>query len=331
MASVEDFIDNDGVLRSLLSKTIDDTVYALYPKTNADVVKYKESTVEMVLESMNNILTNIRSNLVEVTSNLNELSGSTYNKTYISSVLDQLNETIDNNSANIINIKEIINSMSYYTQDEITQKFMSLTQDINKSINYTNTIVQELSKFSNLNFITKQDLIYKLEANKQEIIELQSSLEDLINSNFRQIALDLDERILKDMNNFYKFEDINTEFDSVYGNIDSIENDMSILRGDMTSMNGKTENNVNNHIDQAKNNMINNTNNKISQLQNVIDINNTNQNSKIDQNQIQLLSSLGKVSSNVNFKLEQIIMQLTSIGASNPVLPAYESADLEVY
>ena len=58
---------------------------------------------------------------------------------------------------------------------------------------------------------------------------------------------------------------------------------------------------------------------------------NTNQNSKIDQNQIQLLSSLGEVSSNVNFKLEQIIMQLISIGASNPVLPAYESADLEVY
>ena len=330
MATVEDKLDKDGILRSILSKDINGTAYALYPRTHADSVLIDDTTVELKIKTISSILSNIQSITTKVNEDLSSLVNSTYDKEYITSTLDTINETINSNGANIIRLQQIISNMSYYTKDEVDQEIKNIAMDVNKYIKVVDDTINQLSTYINTNFDNTDVIGSKLRNINQILIEFKELLNTEFNDYCNQLQVDVLSDIDDKMSTYYTISEVDSKVNKINDDINTLEDKFRVTKGGLIVMNGTSENNVNDHVDLVKKDIINNTNNNLELLTNSLSNQFTNSTKTITSQNETLIGSLGELNSSVNSSLNAIKDMLTSLGASSSIT-TYESADEEAY
>jgi len=330
MATLEDKIDKDGILRSVLSKDINGTAYALYPRTHADSVLIDDTTIELKIKTISSIINNIQSITAKVNSDLSSLINSTYDKEYITTSLDNINETINANGANIIALQQALSSMSYYTQDEVDQEINNIATDVNKYIKSIDNTINQLSTYINSNFDNTDVIGSKLRNINQSLIEYKELLNYEYNNYCNQFQVDILSDVNDKMATYYTIREVDNKVDKIDNDINTLEDKFRVTKGDLIAMNGTSENNVNNHVDLVKKDIIDNTNNNLELLSNNLSNKFINSATTITKQNETLIGSLGEMNSSVNSELNVIKDMLTSLGASSSIT-TYESADEEAY
>ena len=330
MATIEDKIDKDGILRSILSKDINGTAYPLYPRTHADSVLIDDTTVELKIKTIVSIISNIQSITAKVNSDLSSLINSTYDKEYITTSLDNINKIINANGANIIALQQALSSMSYYTQDEVNQEINNIATDVNKYIKTIDDTINRLSTYINSNFDNTDVIGSKLRNINQSLIEYKELLNTEFNNYCNQFQIDILSDIDDKMSSYYTIYEVDNKLNKIDNNINTLEDKFRVTKGDLITMNGTSENNVNNHVDLVKKDIIDNTNNNLELLSNNLSNKFINSANTITKQNETLIGSLGEMNSSVNSELNIIKDMLTSLGASSSIA-TYESADEEVY
>ena len=330
MATVEDKIDKDGILRSLLSTNINGTVYALYPRTSADSVLIDDTNVDLKIKALSSLLNNIQTITSKVNSDLSSLANSTYDKDYITNTIYEINETLNSNSADIIRLQQIISSMSYYTQDEVDQEINNITMDVAKYINTIDNTINQLSTYINTNFDNTDVISSRLRNINQELIEYRELLNTDFNNYCNQLQIDVLSSVDNKMSSYYTINEVDNKVEKINNDINTLEDKFRVTKGDLIVMNGTSENNVNNHVDLVKKDIIDNTNNNLELLTNELSNKFSNSSNTIVKQNETLIGSLSQMNSSVNSALNSIKNMLSSLGASSTIT-IYESADEEAY
>ena len=313
MANVADFISNDGVLRSLLAKTVNNTPTAIYPKTHSDIVIYKETSVEDALNNLSIWANNISNLLSSTIQTINTLDLSTYSKTYIDALQAEINNSIVAIQKSITSIRSDIEDMSFYTKDQYDQGMYDISAEVNRLSNQVTVFIDNLSSYISSNYDdvaseeVKLSLVYKALNETREAIysdnantlnQLRASLRDLINTKFE---------------NYYNKEQtdaIHTE----YENSHTVE--MNLLRGDVYTMNQKAASDVNQYTQVMKQEILNTQSDMLNEYGTNI-LNTLNNNHNMD--------------SILNKELKNSIDSLYTMIESKFPSGEYESADEEEF
>lgn len=330
MASVTDFLDSNGILRSLLTKTLNDKVYPLYPQTHSDVVYYNETTVKLTLDRMIEVLTNIQNIVNSTTKAMSELEASTFTRSYVIEAIDKINNSIADNTNAVITLRQDLDNLDYYTQPEVDQKIKTIVSDTRKSIELLNTTISELSVYVNSSFETSYNTETRISDIKKIIDENKQALYDYIKSWYSQTTVDLDEMVDNALSNYYNRESIDNKISNINTNIDNINTNFNILRGDNVAMNTKAESHISDQISVMKDNLMTHNDNKLfmatDDIKSIIS-------ESIDQSHQQYnntLGTIGEVNSSINSKLDSIMSYLDGIGMHQTTI-TYDSADEKVY
>jgi len=332
MATIQDVIGADGILRTVLSKNINDKVYALYPRTDSSVVMHDDTTVQFKLNTISSVVYNVQNLINSLYKDMESLTNTVYDKDYITGKFEEITNTLNKSKSDIIILQQDLSGLNYYTQDEVNQKVMSVRQDVNMSISRVNTMLTELSAYINTSFDSSMDVSTKIEALLQDLHIVEDDLAEEVQLSFKQVQVDLDSQINDRMSEYYKMTDVDSTVQRIDEDIKNANIEISTLRGDTVAMNTRSENNLRTHVDSAENSIISNTNEQInlmsSSIHNKIQAENDARSAEHDD----VLSTIGALSTNLSVRFAEIQNMLTSIGAqSESSAIEYESADEEEF
>lgn len=314
MANAADFIGADGVLRSLLAKTLNNTPTAIFPTTHSDSVIYKETSAEDALNKLTEWADNISNLLSNTIQTINTLDLATYSKTYIDQLQNEINSSITLLQKSITTIKSDIADMSFYTKDQYDQGMYNISSEVERLTSQVTLFIDNISQYISSNYDdikaeeTKLSLINKALNETREAIysdnantlnQLRASMRDLINDKFLQ----------------YYTKD---ESDNILNNLNTLhDSEMSSLRGDVYTMNEKSASDVNQYTQIMKQEILSNQDSKINYLEtNILNTLNNNHN----------------MSSQLTNQLKNTISALSTLIESKlPTQSEYESADEEEF
>ena len=335
MASINDYTGSDGILRSLLSKTVNNRPVPIYPRTHAEIVLYDNTTVKAKLddlvESFGNLTALLSSSIVD----LKELKSNTYDRTYIDALALRLQTAISDINVAVINIQEFTNNLSYYTQDQINQFILNINETFSRNIANVAILLDEATANLSKNYYTTVDVDNKVFMINQDIERIRLLVDRDISNKLLQFNIDAAETIQNGFSNYYNKSEVDNTTQQLSDSIDSLENTLSVLRGDTITMNAESISNINEHTDHIKNNIIIATNNRTASLE-------ENFNSQIDNQTTQLTTLLAQVlgavnsvnsasAARINNIYSNLSAQIRSLGATGGVAITYENADEEEY
>ena len=325
MATIEDKIDSDGIIRTILAGSVGDKSYYIYPRTDARSVLYEETTMEDKVKFILLLISNLQSLNSEIKSSIDSIANDTLHKETINNLLESIRTTVDNNSKNIIVLQNKINSLNFYTQEQMDQELYNISSDVSKYMESMRNLVNQISIYMNTNFDNSDIIKTKLLTITQSYIQLQNSINDDVRSWCNQTIVDINENMDDKMSNYYTREEVNNSISNISFTINNLDREFNTTKGELVEMNGKSEVNIINHIDKMQDRLRMESNSKstdiLSTIYSQIDSNNKQQ---TEQNGM-IIKSNAEISDSIN----TMMSMLRSLGATSTL--QYESADEEEY
>ena len=241
MADVLDYLGEDGILRSLLTKMLKGKPVAMYPQTSSEVVKYKESSVEATLTELLKNHSNLSTLAKNTSKSLSSLTEDTYRKKYIDIAVNTLLEKLSDVNVSITNILIAIHSLDMYEKEDIDQKVYNLTATISGLDTLLSTRIESFLTYLTSNYDDKAAMDAKVDECLLEISEYQKN----IDLNFRELILQMKAEFGDLFNQrfetFYKKEEVDALIEEYYDKV-------STIRGDYTAMNSKAVSDINAYL-----------------------------------------------------------------------------------
>ena len=317
MSSVEDHVGSDGILRSLLSKVINNRALPLYPYTEAASVYYKENTVQVMLDTLDEWHHNLATALRSVREDFDNHVNDSYQKDKINEMVEEILDKVNINLDRITTLRSEFDALSYYPQIDLDQKFFLISEDVEQNIFQMNTLTQELSSYIAANYYDSNEW----EAHKNLLLKQTEELHDLFRTNMgddiRQIEADYHDMLNEKMEQYYTKSEADQLHSSAAEEVHYLTDEFNYFKGDYIAMNAQSASDVNENTNAAKKQIMDNTELQISELRESID------------------SSLSSQSDEMRGLLTQandLISQLSSTIISRlPSEGSYTSADEEEY
>lgn len=335
MANVAEHIDQDGILRALLSKIVNNEPVAIYPHTSAEIVNYKDTTVKMSLDSLNELSVNLSNLMKNTIKNVNALDSDTYKKEYITNALSEMTNNLSNTSRSLQELTSVVNSIDVYNKTEVDQKITSISELLTISLAQMTRDISNLNTFISANYDTSTDVTFKIDSIKEQIGNMNTVYNNYINSLFYQYKIDIASNIENILNEFYKKDHIDSKLQELDKRFSQIDIALSNARGDNETMNIQSVSDVNTHTDSVKNDIIDVQSNKISSLEENIKSGLERNTDSINQNITNLAGTLAGINSSLVSRIDNVLVnlssQISSLGGQGGTIIQYDSADEEAY
>ena len=335
MASINDAIGLDGVLRTLLSKILNNKPVVVYPHTSADVVKFQETTVEArllaLIASIDNISTVLKFNSKKIES----MGNSMYDKDSVNDLIAELSTKIESEQSSIIQLNYVLENLSVYNKSEIDQKILTLSQDSAKSLEALSTLLAELSSYLNSNYSTNTDLNLQISAVEESITNMRTLVNTDLSSSLLQYYANISDLLRDTLDAYYTKEEVDNQTNDINSKIKDVQDDISELRGENITMNTESVTYVNEHTDSVQQAIIQASNAKIDTLKENVESKMDNQLEAFMQALSLLTGSMnalkGSLVTDLNNVYSKLRSQLISIGGNDSGVLTYKSADEEVF
>ena len=306
MASAQDAIGSDGILRTILTKNLNGVPTALYPHTSADVVDYKETSVEVTLDSLkqaNEALSVLAKNTAH---DLRNLNSEAYHKDYIDNVVNELLNKILEIKLVITNINIAIHAIEVYQKPDIDQK----VNEIVAAIASINTILTDKLASLTQYITTEYDDASKIDEKVSNCLQTISDFKDTINTSFSNFILqskaEYGDFFRERFDTFYKKEEVDGIIQDYYDRV-------STIRGDYTEMNKKAVSDMNAYMQSAKK---------------ILEASHQNQ---MDILQIRLVDKMVEGNDDIKSAIRNLSSQLANMQTAANPSSIYPSADEELF
>ena len=333
--NVAEYIDENGILRALLSKIVNNEPVAIHPHTSADVVNYNNSTVKVKLDDLSNLFTNLGNLMGNTVKDLKQFQETTFNKTYITESLEKINNLILTNKTKIDNLKDLVDQIDVYNKAETDQMIISLTESTSISLAELARSINNLNSFIAGNYATTNDVVFKIDSVRALINNMETVFTNHIHSLFYQYKVDIASLVENEFSQYYTKAEIDSQATAINNRFNDVNSSINSLKGDSQAMNIQSVTDVNTHTDSIKDAIINNSSAKITALESNLNSSMDEQTETIVQNVTDLAGSVASIQTALISRLDNVLAtlssQISSLGGQGGVVIQYDSADEEGY
>ncbi len=323
MASLEDHYDN-GILKSLLAKVVNNAAVPVYPRTSAEIVSYGESNVKAKLDSLNNTVINLQNLTSTISANITDLANSRYDRTYIDLIISSINDQLVTIKEQLTVAQGTLDGLNVYTKEEINDKVSRLTGDLSQAQSVLDARISELNTYLINNYdnkISNADFRNNL---KSEMGNLKDAVDAKLNKSIADLRNEINSWVTGVVAEYYTKEDINGMMSTVNNNISGVNTAVEDLREETTSMNATSVNEINNHIDEENSEMLQSIDTKFgTNLESVQE--------KIDSQTSQIEVMIETLKGTINNINSSVAAQIANISGGSSGGVTYQNADEEAY
>ena len=322
MASIEDYYDN-GILKSLLAKVVNDSPVPIYPRSSAEIIEYEDTTVKAKLDNIDLALENISALIDGINITIDSVSGSRYDKTHIDSIISSINTNISRTQDRLANIEADFGALDVYNKNQVNDFISRIETTVTRDINTLTASCSRLEAYVINNYYTRTEADEKHAELKAQVDALDAKL----NGDFNDAVISFKEEITNYLtgiiSEYYSKADIDTMIATMTRNISTVNTAVEDLREETTSMNETSVNTINNHSDDNKTAIIDALNLKLNSNLESIDTKLNNQTQQFEA----LLQVVTGAINTINSSVGTQIAEFLETGGPD----AYENADEEAF
>ena len=320
--ALDEYYDN-GILKTLLAKNIDNVPVPLYPKSSADIINYEDTTVLEKIKGLDRLITNIQSLVASVSSDVSSLNVNTYDKEYINTIQNDINDALTEIRSSIITINQTLNGYSFYSKLETNDIVSQLTGSINNAFNILDKKIDDLNTYL-VNGYHDSTTVDDYVGNLYGAIETaKNGLKNLMDQTLIDFKGEINSFLLNTLSEYYDKEDVDTLLSDMIDNVSELHSELASIRSDSEYMNNQAVIDINNHINEKNSDILTRIDEKIE--------NNLASMERQVQTQTEDIGALFEtVIGAINAVNSSVAAQISAIEASSSAI-TYDNADEEEY
>ena len=245
--SLEDYIASDGILRSLLSKTLNNVPVPIYPKTSSDAVVHGDSNLASTLERIDVKLQTLSNSLGNTISDLTKASNSRYTKEDIQSLLTPITDSITDTRLLADQLKNTLDGLSYYSRQDVDTILSDVTNDISRNAGTIERYNRELNERLSSDFYDTSQITGLLNSINSRVDDTIFRVNQLLQTSLSSQRSAVNDDLRNTLANYYPKSVIDALDRRLAGSITTAATDIQELREDMNDMNTAGVADIKNH------------------------------------------------------------------------------------